>query len=135
MMCWIMLNPSTADAFKDDRTICRCMEFAKREGLGGIEVVNLYALRTTKPEHLLDHPDPEGPDNSNAWALSLYHDQVGMVVAGWGASVGSSKMDGLPESRALKAYAGPPMHCLGVNADGSPKHPLYLDGKTGFEIW
>jgi hypothetical protein len=58
-LCWIMLNPSTADSFIDDRTIGRCMRFADRWGYGSMSVINLYALRTSKPEHLLDHPDPE----------------------------------------------------------------------------
>jgi hypothetical protein len=66
-MAWVMLNPSTADAEVDDPTIRRCMSFAKREGYDGIEVLNLYGLRATKPKHLLDHPDPEGPQNLRHW--------------------------------------------------------------------
>jgi hypothetical protein len=59
-MVWLMLNPSTADAMNDDPTIRRCIGFAQREGCGSIQVLNLYALRATKPKHLFDHPDPEG---------------------------------------------------------------------------
>ena len=44
---WIMLNPSTADADKDDPTIRRCIGFAKAWGHGGIHVVNLFAFRAT----------------------------------------------------------------------------------------
>ena len=48
-MAWCMLNPSTADANIDDQTIKRCIGFAKREGFGGIIVVNLMAFRATSP--------------------------------------------------------------------------------------
>src|SRR3954470_11499675 len=63
MLPFVMLNPSTADDEVDDPTIRRCMGFARREGLGGIVVANLYALRATYPKSLALHPDPDGPGN------------------------------------------------------------------------
>ena len=56
-----MLNPSTADADHDDRTIGRCISFAKREGCGGLIVGNLFQLRATDPDELRRHP-------RSAWA-------------------------------------------------------------------
>ena len=38
---FVMLNPSTADANRDDRTVSRCVAFAKRDGFGGFLVGNL----------------------------------------------------------------------------------------------
>jgi hypothetical protein len=51
-LVFVMLNPSTADAMKDDQTIKRCMYFARREKCDGITVVNLFAWRTTFPSEL-----------------------------------------------------------------------------------
>jgi hypothetical protein len=127
-MVFLMLNPSTADAKTDDPTIRRCIGFAKREGCGAIQVVNLYALRATNPAHLLDHPDPEGPDNCMAWAEVL-HEGDPLVVAAWGGGV---TMDGLPESKALRS-AGRSWVCFGITKTGAPRHPLYLGNSVPLE--
>lgn len=127
-MLFVMLNPSTADAEVDDPTIRRCMGFARREGCGGIEVLNLYALRATRPKHLLDHPDPEGPDNIASWADVWTEGIIAHSVAAWGAHASDSR---LPTSRALQAFLGDGFggwECLGTTAAGAPRHPLYLPG-------
>ena len=49
---FIMLNPSRADAQINDPTITRCINFARSWGYGRLEVVNLFAYRTSKPSLL-----------------------------------------------------------------------------------
>lgn len=123
---FIMLNPSTADADIDDPTIRRCIEFAKREGAGGLVVVNLFALRATDPKELINHPDPVGPDNAYEIGLALVGAAaIGKpVICGWG-----SNKNAQPQANRLMARAhdiGAQLCALHINADGSPKHPLYI---------
>jgi hypothetical protein len=118
-MTFIMLNPSTADAFKSDPTISRCVAFAKREGCGGLDVLNLFAWRSADPRALRECGDPVGPDND---LFITGHAQGSLVVAAWGAG-GTLRGRGREVGQRLAA-AGVPLLCLGVTKDGHPKHPL-----------
>ena len=131
-MAWIMLNPSTANADEDDPTIRRCIGFAKREGCGGIEVVNLYGRRATDPRILPDLTDPEGPENALGWAVALHDPEPALVVAGWGAAADALR---LPPSAALRGYAGPSLMCLGATKQGFPRHPLYVRSDKPLVRW
>ena len=79
---FIMLNPSSADAVQDDPTIRRCIGFAKREGFGRLEVVNLYAFRSKSPSALFADLDPVGPDNTGEIRKALGRADV--VIVAWG---------------------------------------------------
>src|SRR5579862_6473284 len=62
-VCFIMLNPSTADDLHNDPTIARCVSYAKRWRFGSLEVVNAFAYRATDPSKLARVRDPIGPLN------------------------------------------------------------------------
>jgi hypothetical protein len=51
-VCFVLLNPSTADEMQDDATVRRCIAFAKAHGFDALEVVNLYAYIATDPADL-----------------------------------------------------------------------------------
>lgn len=121
---FIMLNPSTADATMDDPTIRRCMGFAKSEGAAELTVVNLFALRATDPKELWKHPAPVGPDNDRHIKEQLAAHRIGVVIAAWGAHKKAAARAKAVIQMAVDA--GVEMQCLGVSADGSPRHPLYL---------
>lgn len=130
---FIMLNPSTADALDDDPTIRRCIGFAQREGMAGMVVVNLFAYRATDPRDLLKARDPFGPANFghliDAMAASL-------CIVGWGANKVARRpldMAHLVADEAEKR--GCHLKCLGVNKDGSPKHPLYVHSDAPLVPW
>lgn len=114
-----MLNPSTADAAKDDATIKRCLGFARSWGYGGLVVVNLFALRSTDPAALYTHADPVGPDNDGH--IDQVRASVPMMIAAWGAH-------GALRGRGAKVLDTLDMRHLGLTKDGHPRHPLYLRG-------
>jgi hypothetical protein len=88
---FVMLNPSTADAFKDDPTIRACIAYARELGCGGIIVVNLYAYRSSTPAGLaiaarLGH-DVVGGDNDAHVKLAINMVNArrgGRVICAWG---------------------------------------------------
>jgi hypothetical protein len=120
---FIGLNPSTADETMDDPTIRRCIGFAKREGVGGLCMLNLFAFRATKPDDMKREGDPIGPDFDKHFYPCIRNARL--VIAAWGANGGHNGRDRqitnwLPNIRSTGLY------CLGRNASGSPKHPLYI---------
>lgn len=124
----VMLNPSTATDTEDDNTIRRCIEFAKRDGFGGIHVVNLFAVRATDPNELWDFLDPIGPDNDRtiaALAEACIRYKVPVLCA-WGAH----PMAQHRQWDVLNLLAGAETVCLGKTMAGRPRHPLYLRSDT-----
>lgn len=121
---FIMLNPSTADALKDDATIRRCMGFARDLGFGSLEVTNIFALRSTDPKALRKHADPVGPENDEQIVSSarVCH----LTICAWGTH-GTLQGRGAKVLRLLRAWGIKP-HALAFAKSGIPKHPLYLPG-------
>lgn len=131
---FVMLNPSTADAAQDDPTIRRCMSFAKREGAGGIVVVNLYALRSTDPKRLREVDDPVGPLNGRViYDVATTAAEAGMpIVCAWGVNDVTQAAGGaLVQARE----AGAKVMCLGKTTAGHPRHPLYIKADQPLEVY
>lgn len=122
-VAFVMLNPSTADASEDDPTIRRCMGFAKQWGAGGIEVVNLFAFRSTDPHLLWTQPDPVGPDNNHH--VRMVVSGVSRVVVAWGAGAKGGEVRVGEVMELLIGVNAQPL-CLGRTKDGFPRHPLYV---------
>lgn len=116
---FIMLNPSTADAYEDDATIRRCIGFAKAWNYGGIVVCNQFAYRATDPKQLLGQFDPVGRENMYyVNALSAHCPQI---VCAWGKSP-------IPLKHNVTDFISlDKLFCIEFCKDGStPRHPLYL---------
>ena len=77
-----MLNPSRADAEVNDPTITRCISFAHSWDYGRLEVVNLFAYRTSKPSLLKQAVEPIGKDNDRFILESV--SKCDRVILAWG---------------------------------------------------
>ncbi len=118
---FVGLNPSTADALQDDPTIRRCVGFARSWGFDWLLMGNIHAFRSTDPKGLPADPlESVGPKNQEALQWMAHRAEV--VVAAWGAN----KLNTYAATLARRIAALPHARCLGRNADGTPKHPLYL---------
>lgn len=127
-LAFIGLNPSRADDSYDDPTLRRMLGFARREGAGGLVVLNLFAFRHMNPRVMKLAKEPIGPENDThlrAWSMMATR-----IIACWGADGNHMGRD-----RAVAALLGRPLECFGVNKDGSPKHPLYLPEDQALVRW
>jgi hypothetical protein len=123
MVTWIMLNPSTADANDDDPTIRKCIGFTKLWGFSRLQVVNLFALRSTDHKELRKRLNPVGPLNDNHVYDAIH--TPGLVVAAWGNNV-PRKLDAVRSRYLEYAWFGDiRLKCFGLTKKGQPFHPLF----------
>lgn len=125
-LCFVMLNPSTADETNDDPTIRRCLGFAKAMNCARLEVVNLFAFRATDPLILrqLGRNEAIGPENDQHILNAVSRSRL--VLCAWGNHgllYGRDKEVASLVGTVTKPFA------LKINAkSGQPAHPLYLKG-------
>lgn len=131
VVAFVLLNPSTATAEHDDPTIRRCVALARRRAAARVEVVNLFAWRSTEPAGLVAAADPIGRDNDAAILAAVRG--AALVVVGWGRH--GALHDRAAEVAALLADARARPRCLARNADGSPTHPLYQPNAARLRPW
>jgi hypothetical protein len=116
------LNPSKADARRNDPTITRGMVRADRTGFGGLLMGNLYGLVSTDPDTLLDTTI----DDSDVVGIETDDYLRQMIRLSARHLVGWGSFKAVPYRAPAVLKMIPEPYCLGVNADGQPKHPLYI---------
>jgi hypothetical protein len=134
-----MLNPSTADRHRNDPTVRRCVGFALDRGFGSLEVVNVFALRSTDPAALRKAADAVGPHNNRA--IRRAASRADVFVCAWGAHGALDNraaavrhlLTDMRDHRVTRTGAtAARLVTLGVTAAGAPKHPLYVKADQPF---
>jgi hypothetical protein len=113
---FIGLNPSTANESQNDPTIRRVINFAKGWGYGGVFMLNLFSIISSNPNVLLTCADPVDNDRY----LKSFGEQSKDILFAWGNFKQADKRAKVVSSMFEKAV------CLGLNKNGTPKHPLYI---------
>lgn len=135
------LNPSTADAFKDDPTIRRCVGFAKREMCRRLIMLNLFAYRSTDPDVLeREKTSTDIVGTINDVVLETYTDMAALpsgvpaplIVCAWGARH-ERYVDRVARVVHILKAGEADIRCFGTTARGAPRHPLYLRDDTPLE--
>lgn len=122
LLLLIGLNPSDANELKNDPTITRGVVRADRTGFGGLLMANLYGYVSTDPRALLINGDTVGELTDHY--LKQMIAMSGCQLCGWGSFAPVAKRAPIVLAMIKEPY------CLGINADGQPKHPLYI----GYDI-
>lgn len=118
---FIGLNPSTANEKTDDPTIRRVVSFARNWGYGGVYMTNLFAIVSADPAILKTTGDPIMDNDKH---LRIVNSFCKDVVFAWG------NFKEAEERAKVVAAMFPKAICLGINKNGTPKHPLYIAAKT-----
>lgn len=118
---FIMLNPSTADLRRCDRTLDRCISFAKAEGYGGLDVVNLYSYRTVSPVELRTAAIQSLPENSEIVQQAMT--EATKVIIAWGSNAKYKEYKWVLD---FANQIDKPLYCYGKTANSSPRHVLFL---------
>jgi len=140
---WIMLNPSTADETNPDRTVTRCVGYARRDGFHGIEITNLFTLRTPYPKDL--HA-AIADDDGDLFSATVVHEGAALeivrmvkrcevVVLAWGSSGRQAARERWAEIAPMIEPFESKLRVLKVNDDGDPAHPLMQRGDLRLTWW
>lgn len=129
MVC--AMNPSTADAFKNDPTVRRMIGFGRSWGFGRLVVTNVMAYRSTDPKALpTDLDEAMGPFNLE-WLQAEAAD-ADLILMAYGALKGMHKIAAeMAEARLMSC--GHNLYRL--SSKPYPRHPLYAPGADTAELW
>ena len=130
--CFVMLNPSVANETILDPTVSRCKKRAETLGYGGLEVANIFALRSTDPKALYEVDEPIGEANNTA--IHDAADECQTVICAWGTH-GRLFERGARVKNLLLSCFSKKTHYLKLNSDGTPAHPLYLPYSLKPVLW
>lgn len=117
-MC-IGLNPSTANANKNDPTIDNLKRILSKLGYGGFYMMNCFAYITSDPKQLKHNPMSDEWNNN---MLTVVASQCEDIIFSWG---NFKIIQETGRDKELEEMF-PNAKCFGINKNGTPFHPLAL---------
>jgi len=107
---------------KLDPTTRRCLTWSREWGCSRYVMLNAYGYRATRPQDMFKADDPIGLENDET--IKAFCSTAKFIIAAWGGNCDSLRQE------AVCKLIGKHLECLGLNGDGTPKHPLYVPGAT-----
>lgn len=126
LVMFIGLNPSTANETDNDPTIKSVCRISKKNGYGGVYMMNLFAIISSDPKILIGCDNPIG--NNNYWLMNI-SEKCSDIVFAWGSFKEAAERAKEIISNFTKFHQP---KCIAQNKDGSPKHPLYCKSDSTF---
>lgn len=125
---FVGMNPSVAAADVSDPTCHRELMFARDWGYTRYLKGNVLDWRATSPKDIPADP-AEACSGENIPVLRNMADEAELIIMAYG-KLHKRHHGVLHAVIAAMAESGKPLQCLGLNKDGSAKHPLYLRKDT-----
>lgn len=131
----IGVNPSLADADKDDPTVRRIYGFCRTLGFSTALVGNKFARRSPDVKALRRPGDPIGPENDRYLAEIIRAADVVLVAWGPLAKLPEALRGRWKDVVRIADAEQRTLYCLGTAQDGHPRHPLMLPANAQLEEW
>ena len=142
LLLFVGLNPSLADAGRDDPTLRRLQGFARDWGYHQLVVLNVFGRISPSPRDLRRCDDSVGLDTDpvlNSWFQSWSRSPACDLWLGWGEAGSLYRRDDqvvtmLATALALRFQGAPPL-VIGTTRSGQPRHPLYVAAGSRLFPW
>lgn len=141
-VCFLMLNPSTADARTDDPTVRRCKGFAFDWDYPRLFIVNLFAFRAANPADLKRHLNSFNDIGGMREGITVHYENdewvefafrhSHLIILAWGANLlfecqcRAERIEEITWEVGCKDR----IKCLGRTKHLAPRHPLMLPKNT-----
>ena len=142
VLLFVGLNPSRADAGRDDPTLRRLQGFARAWGHHQLVVLNLFARISPAPVVLRRSADPVGEHNDRVlrrWFQGWASHPGWDLWLGWGAAGGLHQRDQhvvqMLQQSLVHRRAGTAPLAIGTTRSGQPRHPLYVSSGSSPTPW
>lgn len=133
LVLFVGLNPSTANANKNDPTVKRLMAITYYNDYGGFHLVNLFTFITAYPYELKYRFEKIGENGIIHSRCEDFYQQALLesecTIAMWGNLVPKELEHRI--DFAEKRFEN--LLCMDINKSGNPKHGLYIKTETKFK--
>lgn len=131
------INPSTADAMRDDATVRKWIGFTKANGGRRFIVGNVSAFRATDVRELAAALISPAQHRQNLDHIQRIITDADILVPCWGnrSKAPRHMHNDFDTVLAMLLTSGKPVRHFGLTASNDPKHPLMLGYDTRLIDW